>query len=361
MDQMTSGPQVLVVASAFKESLGAPEVAAMCRQGVAAAGARAVVMLGSDGGDGLLDALETHVIRTTTHEVRGPLGKPAHPVVGWLDDATAVIESRLVCGLGLVPPARRDPERTSTEGLGELLALVAAEGGRQAYVGLGGSATMDGGMGMARAWGAVPRDAGGDPLAPGGGSLERLATLEPGTPPALEVTGLVDVRNRLWGPDGARVYASQKGATAESAGRLDRGLRRLAQVLGEPGRDWADREGAGAAGGLGFGILAFAGGRLERGAPWLLDRAGFDALLDGADAVLTGEGGFDATSLSGKLTGEVIRRARYAGKSVGLLAPSAAGVPEGVVVESGGGQWDAVELARRTTVLVRRLVRLPPA
>ena len=360
MDRMNTEPQVLVVASAFKESFGAPEMATIYRDGAAAAGAEAVVLLGSDGGDGLLDALGTHVIRTTTHEVRGPLGGPVHPRVGWLDDTTAVIESRLVCGLGLVPLGLRDPERTSTEGLGELVALVAAVGARHAYVGLGGSATMDGGVGMARAWGVVPRDSAGVPLPPGGGQLRHLAMLDAGAPPSLEVTGLVDVGNRLWGPDGARVYAAQKGASSSSADRLDRGLHRLAQVLGDRGRDWAGREGAGAAGGLGFGILAFAGGRLERGAPWLLDRAGFDGLLDRADAVLTGEGGFDTTSLAGKLTGEVIRRARDAGKPVGLLAPTAAGVPDGVVVESGGGRWDAAELTRRTTMLVQRLVRLPP-
>jgi glycerate kinase len=184
--------------------------------------------------------------------------------------------------------------------------------------------------------------------------------LDAGAPPSLEVTGLVDVGNRLTGPDGARVYAAQKGASAEAAKRLDHGLHRLAQVLGDRGRDWAGREGSGAAGGLGFGILAFAGGRLERGAPWLLDRTGFDGLLDRADAVLTGEGGFDATSLAGKLTGEVIRRACDVGKPVGLLAPTAAGVPDGVVVESGGGRWDAAELTRRTTMLAQRLVRLPP-
>ncbi len=360
MDRMTDRPRVLVVAGAFKESFGAPEVAGICREALAAAGVSTAVILGSDGGDGLLDALGTHVIRTTTHEVPGPLGNPVRPAVGWLNDRTVVIESRMVCGLRLVPPARRDPERTSTEGLGELLALVADAGARRAYVGLGGSATMDGGLGMARAWGWTPLDNAGGVLGPGGGALRHLAALEPGTPPRLEVTGLVDVRNRLSGPDGARVYAPQKGASAKAADRIDEGLERLVRILGEPGLEWAGREGAGAAGGLGFGVLAFAGGRLEPGAPWLLERAGFDSLLGRVDGVITGEGGFDATSLAGKLTGEVIRRARDAGKPVGLLAPTATDVPDGVEVESGGGMWDAAELGRRAALLARRLTRLPP-
>lgn len=131
-------------------------------------------------------------------------------------------------------------------------------------------------------------------------------------------------------------------------------------MIGGRGLEWAERAGAGAAGGLGFGILAFGGGRLVPGAPWVLEGSGFTEALPEVRLVVTGEGGFDATSMRGKLAGEVISAAA-AGKPVGLLAPTATHVPEGVLVESGGGHWDAAELERRTRSVVQRLLRLPPA
>jgi glycerate kinase len=220
---------------------------------------------------------------------------------------------------------------------------------------------MDGGMGMARSWEWTPRDEAGDALGDGGGELERLATLDVGRHPPVEVVGLVDVRSPLYGIGGAWVFAAQKGAAPEAATALDGGLRRLAAAVGQQGMVWAQEAGAGAAGGLGFGILAFAGGRLTPGAPWVLNRLGFHEVLQRATVVIVGEGGFDATSTCGKLTGEVIRAAARAGIRTGLLAPTAVDVPPGVLVEGGGGQWDAAELQRRARTLIQRMLRLPPA
>jgi glycerate kinase len=266
-----------------------------------------------------------------------------------------VIESRLVCGLSLIPVSRRDPLGTTSKGVGELVTQLSGAGARTVLVGLGGSATVDGGTGMARAWGFVPLDASGRELAEGGGGLADLARFEGGQAPAVRLVGLVDVRNPLTGDRGARVYSAQKGAGKDAVERLARGLERLATVSGRP--DLADAPMAGAAGGLGFGILFFGQGTLVGGAGWFLERLGLSDHLKGARLVVTGEGAFDATSLEGKLTGEVLTAARRAGVPAALLAPRADHVPAGVLVESGGEQWNAGELARRAQALVERALR----
>jgi glycerate 2-kinase len=170
-------PVVVCVSQALKETLRLGEVGAALSAGVAAAGAVPRVVAGSDGGDGFLDALAPS--RRTWHTVMGPLGDPVLAAVGWLDRETAVLETRLACGLSLIPPERRDPLRATTRGVGELLGAVVAAGATTVLAGLGGSATVDGGLGAARAWGWVARDARGDALAEGGGALEELRVLEP--------------------------------------------------------------------------------------------------------------------------------------------------------------------------------------
>lgn len=355
-------PVVVAVAQAFKGSFGASEVGAIYRDAIRAAGAEPRVLLASDGGDGLLEALGAQLDRRTTRRVTGPLGGVIEAPIGWLDRTTAVIESRYACGLGLIPSERRDPGGTTTRGVGELVVEAARRAGHggTVYVGLGGSGTMDGGVGMARAWGVVPCDAAGAPLPEGGGALERLARLEMRDPPAARVVGLADVTNPLLGPAGARVYAAQKGADAELEDALARGLERLVTVAGPAARGAAEHPGAGAAGGLGFGLLWFARGDVVPGAAWVLDRVGWaDAARDAA-LVLVGEGHFDATSLSGKLTGEVFRRCTAAELDVALVAPRADSVPPRVTVESGGDTWDASTLGERVGRVVRRALRLPP-
>jgi glycerate kinase len=155
------------------------------------------------------------------------------------------------------------------------------------------------------------------------------------------------------------VFAAQKGASPADTERLAAGLQRLAAVTGQDGPlGLAGRPGAGAAGGLGFGLLHFAEGRLEAGSSWVLDRVGFDAALDGAAVLLVGEGAFDRTSLEGKLAGVALSRAAERGVRAALVSPTADHVPDGVVTEVGGGRWTAEELARRVEGAVRRALRL---
>ncbi len=349
---------VLVIAQAFKETLSAAEVAAALGRGVRRAGAEPRVMLGSDGGDGLLEALAPHCARVTSYDAPDPMMRPIQAPVGWLDDHAVVLESRLVCGLSLLAPDERDPLRTSTKGVGVVIQRVAADGARVVYVGLGGSATMDGGLGMARAWGWAPRDARGAVLAEGGGALSDLARLEPGRRPPVRLVGLCDVANPLLGVTGARLFAAQKGASAAAEARLAQGLERLATVAASGARDAAQRPGAGAAGGLGFGLIVFGGAELVAGAAFVLEATGFAGALDGARLVVTGEGAFDRSSVGGKLTGEVMQRAQAAGVPVLLLAPQATDVPPGVYLESGGGRWTATDLESRAAVGVARVLRL---
>jgi glycerate kinase len=352
-------PLVAVVAQSFKESFSAAEVAERVSRAVAAVGAAPHVVLASDGGDGLLEALADALDAVEPVQVTDPLGRRVKASVGWLDGTTAVVESRLACGLGLLTAAERDPLLTSSRGVGELVNHGVEWGAQSVLVGLGGSATMDGGVGMARAWGWVPRDASGVELPEGGGALLDLVGMDPGGSLPISLIGLCDVQNPLIGALGARVYAAQKGASARDEEHLARGLERLVDATAAfGGAELANQVGAGAAGGLGFGILCFGGGRLTSGAGWVLDRADFASILAAATLVVTGEGAFDQTSSMGKLTGEVLRRASEAGVPVLLLAPRARNVPQGVMIESGGGIWSADELERRAAKGTERTLRL---
>jgi len=350
---------VIAVGQAFKGSLGAAEVARALAAGVKAAGAAADVIVGSDGGDGLLDAVAP--ARRATYRVAGPLGTPVEAAVGWMDAETAVIESRLACGVALLPFSRRDPERTTTRGVGELLRAVAAAGATRAIVGLGGSATMDGGLGAARAWGWRARDRAGRTLPDVGGALQVLEALEAADPLPLEVLGLADVGNLLLGPDGAAVYARQKGAKSPATARLMAGLARLVSCAAAwDGPALAEHPGAGAAGGLGFGLLCFAGARLEPGAAWVLARAGFDAALRHADLVIVAEATFDATSFAGKLTGEVLARARALNVPAAVVTPRAKAHPAEVIVVSQPGRWTPADVSAVAERAVRESLGLPP-
>ncbi|MGD2134917.1 MAG: glycerate kinase [Gemmatimonadales bacterium] len=346
-----------MVAQALKGTLDAPAVRAALHRAALAAGVEPIVVTGSDGGDGLLDAVS--LVDEAVYPASDPLLRPIDVRVGWLDGETAVVESRLACGLSLLGEAERRPLQTSTRGVGELIDRMAREGARRVVVGLGGSATMDGGVGMARAWGWIPRDAGGRELAPGGGSLVQLAGFDRGAAPAVDLVGLTDVANVLTGTDGARVYAAQKGASPEAEERLAAGLERLAEVAAAlaPAQPVA-LPGAGAAGGLGFGLVFFGGARLEPGAEWVLQRVGFADALAGAALLVTVEGAFDRTSLAGKLTGAVIGAGEDAGVPVLLLAPRATHVPPGVELETGGGIWSAADLEAHAERGIRRVLRL---
>lgn len=357
-----SAIKVLCCPTAFKGSLGALEAAAAMALGadeVVGRGSAAVLPL-SDGGPGLIDAL-THSTsdapRLSTAEVRGPLGVPAGVRLLALDDEM-IIESADANGLHLVAPADRDPMRASSRGVGEAIEAAARWGAQRVVVGLGGSATVDGGSGMARVFGYRFLDASGAALPEGGGSLADLATIERGDPPNIEIAALADVWSPLLGPDGAAYrFAAQKGATDEEVERLEAGLARLAdRIERDLDLSVADVPGAGAAGGLGAGLMAFLGASLAPGAPWVLDRVGFDRALAATDLVVTGEGAWDATSGLGKVVHEVIRRARDVGTPVLLACGRVDGAPDdpGLVAVDADGAWlDRKGLTRLVATALR--------
>jgi glycerate kinase len=282
----------------------------------------------ADGGEGTLDAL----VSATGGEIRaldvlGPLGKPVRARFGLLGDGrTAVLEMASASGLALVPTDQRDPSRTTTWGTGELLLAAAAAGARRIILGIGGSATNDGGAGLAQALGFRLLDGDGQPIGLGGGSLAHLARIDADGRDqrlaGLEVAVACDVDNPLCGPRGASaVYGPQKGATPEMIARLDENLRHFAHVIARDlGRDILELPGAGAAGGLGGGLVAFADGRLEPGVSLVIQTVGLADRLRGADLCLTGEGAVDASSAFGKTAVGVARLARSFGCPVLALA-----------------------------------------
>lgn len=312
----------------FKGSLGAPAAAAAIALGIRDAfpDAEVLEVPVADGGEGTVEALVAARGGDLVRErVRGPLGDPVDACFGLIDAGrTAVVELAAASGLPLLTPERRDPRLASTFGFGQLLDAARRRGARRIIAGIGGSATNDGGAGMAQALGFRLLDSAGRDLPPGGAALARLhridgSAVDPGWR-QVDVQVAVDVTNRLTGPEGASaIYGPQKGATPEMVRELDAALSRFAEVVG---RDVADLPGAGAAGGAGAGLVHFLGARLTRGAPLVVEAAGLDAALAGAAAVFTGEGRVDAQSAYGKGPVEVARRARLAGVRVVLIAGS---------------------------------------
>ena len=344
----SSGPamRVLVCPTAFKESLSTTEVADAIAVGVrrASPSAKIRTLPQSDGGSGLVEALaEAQGGREARIHTTDPLGREVDARVLWTAADEVVIESAEACGLHLLAPDERNPLRTATDGVGTLLERCAVDGARRAILGLGGSATVDGGTGMARALGWRLLDRAGRDLEPGGGALTELAMIE--RPPLrlpLAVTALADVRSPLLGPDGAAGrFAPQKGASPQEVDRLERGLTRLADVaVRDLGLDVRELPGTGAAGGLGAGCLLFLDAELVPGAEYLLQASGFEAALADADLLITGEGAWDATSGLGKITRVVLARADAAGVPAVLVSGRLEGpVPPGVETISGDGSW----------------------
>lgn len=327
--------RVVVAPNAFKGSLTAVQAADAIAEGVLAVlrGADIVLVPIADGGDGTVDALvaategERRVVR-----VRGPLGEPVNAEYGVLHNGqTAVIEMARAAGLALIPEQRRDPRITTTYGVGELLQHAYDQGARHLIVGIGGSATNDGGAGMAQALGYHLLDDQGQELPPGGLALTRLARIHVGGVHAdwkqARVEAACDVSNPLTGPAGASaVYGPQKGATPEMVAELDRALRRLAEVIRRDLEvDIEHLPGAGAAGGLGGGLVAFTGATLAPGAEMVMEAIKLDERLKGANLVITGEGRLDAqTARFGKGPAAVARHARNAGIPVVGLGGSLA-------------------------------------
>lgn len=277
----------------------------------------------ADGGEGSVEAfLAAAGGERRTRTVTGPFGEPVEAFYGVLGDGrTAVIEMAACAGLPLAE-GRLNPERATTYGVGELLLAAKEAGCTKAILGLGGSCTNDGGVGAAAALGAKFTRADGAAFVPSGGTLGEIAALDV-SPVAqalqgMELTAMCDIDNPLYGEAGAAaVFAPQKGADAAMVARLDAGLRHLGQVSARClGRDFSHLPGAGAAGGLGFGMAAFCGAQLRMGIDAVLDAVGFDSLLPGTDMVFTGEGKIDSQSARGKVVSGVAARCRKAGVPV---------------------------------------------
>lgn len=312
--------RVLIAADKFKGSLTAVQVAEHVTAGLRSVvpGLDVAALPVADGGDGTVDAAVAAGFERRTVRVTGPLGEPVEAVYA-LRDGTAVVEMAEASGLRHLPPGVFAPLTTTTYGTGELLRAALDAGARTIVLGVGGSATNDGGAGMLSALGARLLDAEGAPLAPGGGALTGLATADlGGLDPRLATTDVVlasDVDNPLLGPKGAAaVYGPQKGASAADVAVLDAALGRFAEVLGATAE--AEAPGAGAAGGIGFGALVGLRAAFRPGIEVLLDVLGFDAALDGATLVITGEGSLDEQTLHGKAPVGVARAARARGIDV---------------------------------------------
>ncbi len=325
-------PVILICPDSFKESLTADEAVQAMQRGVLSAvpDAQCLCLPLADGGEGTLAALaQRWPLQRLSHSVRGPLGEPVVAEWGMLEHTDGrrigVIEMASASGLLHVPPARRDPLRSSSYGFGELLLQALEAGCDELLLTLGGSATHDGGLGMLCALGAQAFDADGEPLTPTGEGLGQLARLDMRDVPArlrqTPITVICDVRNPLCGANGAaHIFAPQKGASPEQVRYLEAASQRWAGVLAElAGYRVDEQPGAGAAGGLGAALLGCLGATLRPGIDLLLEVLEFDALLAQADLVLTGEGQLDAQTAAGKVIAGVAERARRQHKPVVAL------------------------------------------
>lgn len=374
--------RILLAPDSFKGSLTAPEAAQAMARGVRHVMPEAEVVLlpAADGGEGTLQALvaatggQIHRRRVT-----GPLGEPVEAELGLLGDGvTAVVEMASASGILLVPPQRRDPRFTTTYGTGELMRAALDLGATRLVVGIGGSATNDGGAGMAQALGASLLKRDGQPIGFGGAALRELDRIDPtGLDPRLAKTELLvacDVSNPLTGPQGAAaIYGPQKGATPEMVALLDEALSHMADVmLRDLGKDVRHQPGAGAAGGLGAGLMGFLDASLRPGIAVVLEAVHFEQRLGGADLVITGEGRTDGQTLAGKVPMGVGQAAARVGVPTlvisGAITPDADGligmgvdglmaIPDGPISLEQAMQ-DAAALLERATARALRLVCL---
>lgn len=335
--------RVLVAPDKFKGTLTAPQAAEAIAAGWLRADPAADVetIPLADGGEGTLDALVS-ALDGERHEagVSGPLGDPVRAEFALVDGPEGpmgVVEMARASGLALLAKSRRDPTRTSTRGTGDLILAACRAGARRVLVCIGGSATNDGGAGMAQAVGIRLLDERGRDLGPGGAALTRLSRidvrpLDPAVRRA-EVLVATDVDNPLTGPLGASaVYGPQKGAGPAEVAALDRALGHLAAVIHRDlGLDVRSIPGAGAAGGLGAGLVAFLGAKLRPGVDVVMEAVGFRERLAGTDLVVTGEGSFDEQSLRGKVPAGVLRVCAELGVPAAILCGRASARPPGEV------------------------------
>ena len=311
----------VLVPDSFKGTLTSREICEILREEILRVrpGAEVVAVPVADGGEGSVDAfLAAMGGERIEVPVHGPHMEEMTGFYGLLPDGTAVIEMAAAAGLPLVGD-RLEPDTATTYGVGELMAAAAEQGAQRIILGLGGSATNDGGCGAAAALGVRFMRADGSDFIPAGGTLHEIDSIDmSGRRPLPAVTVMCDIDNPLCGPSGASaVFGPQKGADPAMVQRLDENLAHLAAVIGRDlGLQVKDVPGAGAAGGMGGGSLAFWGGQLQMGIQTVLDTVGFDELVEGAKLVFTGEGRLDSQSLRGKVIDGVAKRARKHGVPV---------------------------------------------
>ncbi|MDA8442819.1 MAG: glycerate kinase [Peptococcaceae bacterium] len=332
-----SGWQIVIAPDSFKGSLSALEAAEAMQAGVLKAfpGAQTRLFPIADGGEGTVDAvLRALGGQKVPLSVTGPLGAPVEAFFGILPDGkTAVLEMASASGLPLLLPQERDPRLTTTYGTGELIRAAIEAGAGRIILGIGGSATNDGGAGMAQALGIRLLDVRGVELPRGGAALTRLARIDlseryPGLA-GVEIIAACDVENPLTGPQGASlVYGPQKGASPAVALELDAALANLAEVMQQDLEQTVnDIPGAGAAGGLGAGLIAFLGAKLQPGFTLLAESLHLEDQIAQADLVITGEGALDTQTAFGKVPSGIACLAQRYGVPVvaigGSLGPGA--------------------------------------
>lgn len=322
--------KVVIATDSFKGSMRSDEAGAIIAEGLSESLVDAVIEVipVADGGEGTTDA----VVRATGGEVRevsvtGPLGDPVTASFGVLPDgATAVMEMASASGIELVPADRLDPMKATTFGTGELLKAAMISGATEIILGIGGSATVDGGTGMAQALGYRLLDRAGDECGRGGQALPTIASIEKeGVLPELaqcRIRVACDVTNPLLGERGAAgIFGPQKGATPEMVQHLESGLAALADVWKREGLlERVDCPGDGAAGGLGAGLRAFCNGEMSSGAELVADITGFNEEIQDADIVITGEGRTDEQTAGGKLAAVLAAKAKEAGARTILIS-----------------------------------------
>lgn len=311
--------KMVIIPDSFKGTMSSQQVGKIIAQQAASIwpDAQIIQIPVADGGEGTVDALlEVLPGRKKLVQVQGPLGDEIESFYGMCGN-TALIEMAAAAGLPLVGE-KRDPGKTTTFGVGQLISAALDAGAQKIILGLGGSATNDGGTGAAAALGIQFLDEEQHPFIPVGDTLEKIQRIDfSKMDPRLghtEILAMCDIKNPLCGTDGAAaVFGPQKGADAQQVAKLDAGLRHLAEVIQKQReRNVLELPGGGAAGGMGAGIAAFFGAKLLPGIETILDLVNFDELLNGCTLVVTGEGRIDAQSSQGKVISGVVKRAKKA-------------------------------------------------
>lgn len=319
--------KIILIPDSFKGTMSSAEICAIVGEEIRAKypDAEIVSIPVADGGEGTVEAFLTAVGGERIEvPCKGPYMEDIIGFYGMLPDGTAVIEMAAAAGLPMVG-ANRHAEQTTTYGVGQLIAHAAHHGAKSIVLGLGGSATNDGGCGCAAALGVRFLNEAGEPYIPVGGSLDRLSAVDisslDSAVAALHFTTMCDIDNPMCGPNGASaVFGPQKGADPAMVAVLDANLRHLADVIKRDlGRDVLTLPGGGAAGGFGAGSVAFFGSQLRMGIETVLNLTGFDVQAADADLVITGEGKLDSQSLRGKVVIGVARRAKKTGVPVAAL------------------------------------------